>query len=88
MIYKLFLYGEKKLFAYTEIMQDAFLKENDTFYFEDKKYKILRITRTYLRIDFDTEGRTQRTKLQILTDKEFAEKGPVPELIITEIPEV
>jgi hypothetical protein len=39
MIYKLFLFGDNQLFAYTEIFNDMHLKEGDMFYFEEKRYK-------------------------------------------------
>lgn len=84
MIYKLFIFGEKELFAYTEIFNDFYLKEGDLFYFEEKRYKILRIIRTYKRVEWDDKGETKRS-VQIATRQQFAELE-APELIITEIP--
>ncbi len=60
MIYKLFLYGQKELFAYTEIFHDMNLKEGDMFYFEEKRYKVLRIIRTYKRVEWDDKGNPKR----------------------------
>lgn len=85
MIYKLFLYGQKELFAYVEIFADIFLKEGDMFYFEGKKYKILRITRTYLRVGF--EGDKFKRSINNLPEKQFIDENGA-ELIITEIPEI
>lgn len=82
MIYKLFLYGQKELFAYAEIFND--LKEGDMFYFEDKRYKILRIIRTYKRVDWDDKGNPKHP-IQNATPQQFAELE-APELIITEVP--
>jgi hypothetical protein len=84
MIYKLFLFGEKELFAYTEIFNDMNLKEGDMFYFEEKRYKILRIIRTYKRVEWDDKGYPKR-QVQNATQKQFAELE-APELIITEVP--
>lgn len=84
MIYKLFLFGEKELFAYTEIFNDMCLKEGDMFYFEEKRYKILRVIRTYKRVEWDDKGNTKRT-YQDVTSRQFAELE-APEMIITEVP--
>ncbi len=84
MIYKLFLYGQKELFAYTEIFNDMHLKEGDMFYFEDKRYKILRIIRTYKRVEWDDKGNSKHA-VSNPTPKQFAELE-APELIITEVP--
>lgn len=86
MIYKLFLFGEKELFAYTEIFQDVFLKEGDMFYFEEKRYKILRIIRTYKRIEWDDKGEAKRS-VENATRQQFADLEAA-ELIITEVPAV
>lgn len=87
MIYKLYIYGEKELFAYTEIFNDAFLKEGDLFTFEAKKYKILRITRYLKRLVFNDKGEKlfDHSGLNL---KEYLQKEGAPELIITEVPEV
>lgn len=86
MIYKLFLFGEKELFAYTEIFNDLHIKEGDMFYFEEKRYKILRIIRTYKRIEWNDKGETKRT-IENATRQQFAELE-APELIITEVPAI
>lgn len=86
MIYKLFLFGEKELFAYTEIFNDMHLKEGDMFYFEEKRYKILRIIRTYKRAEWNEKGELKRT-IDNATRQQFAELE-APELIITEIPKI
>lgn len=84
MIYKLFLFGQNEVFAYAEIFNDMHLKEGDMFYFEEKRYKILRIIRTYKRIDWDDKGYAKRP-VQNATGQQFAELE-APELIITEVP--
>jgi len=84
MIYKLFLFGEKELFAYTEIFYDMHLKEGDMFYFEEKRYKILRIIRTYKRVEWTADGNTKR-RSETFTNRQFAELE-AHELIITEVP--
>lgn len=84
MIYKLFLFGEKELFAYTEIFNDMCLKEGDMFYFEQKRYKILRIIRTYKRVEWDDKGAPKRAVYNA-NQQQFAEQE-APELIITEVP--
>lgn len=83
MIYKLFLFGDNQVFAYTEIFNDIFLKEGDLFYFQGKRYKILRVTRVYLPIEFDG-GQIKRHRIDT-PNKEFIDEFG-PELIITEIP--
>lgn len=67
MIYKLFLFGEKELFTYTEIFNDIHLKEGDMFYFEEKRYKILRIIRTYKRVEWDDKGVPKRACRTLLS---------------------
>lgn len=84
MIYKLFLFGDNQVFAYTEIFNDFHLKEGDMFYFEEKRYKILRIIRTYKRVGWDDKGSLKRP-IQIDNQQQFAELE-APELIITEVP--
>lgn len=84
MIYKLFLFGEKEVFAYTEIFNDMHLKEGDMFYFEEKRYKILRIIRTYKRVEWDDKG-VAKCVSQNIAQQQFAELA-VPEMIITEVP--
>lgn len=86
MIYKLFLFGQKELFAYTEIFNDMHVKEGDMFYFEEKRYKILRIIRTYKRVDWDDKGNVKHA-FPNATNQQFAELE-APEMIITEVPAV
>lgn len=86
MIYKLFLFGDNQVFAYTEIFNDMHLKEGDMFYFEEKRYKILRIIRTYKRVEWDDKGSLKR-KFQDATNQQFAELE-APEMIITEVPAI
>lgn len=86
MIYKLFLFGEKELFAYTEIFNDMHLKEGDMFYFEEKRYKILRIIRTYKRVEWDDKG-TPKRAFHNPNQQQFAELE-APGLIITEVPAI
>jgi len=85
MIYKLFLFGEKQLFAYTQIFNDLHLKEGDMFYFEEKRYKILRIIRTYKRVEWNDKGDPKHQVANGTSQQQFAELE-APELIITEVP--
>lgn len=86
MIYKLFLFGQNEVFAYTEIFNDMHLKEGDMFYFEEKRYKILRIIRTYKRLEWDDKGNLKRP-VENPTQQQFAELE-APEMIITEVPAI
>lgn len=81
MIYKLFLFGEKQLFALVQIPADFNLKEGDIFNYEGKKYKILVFIRTAFLIEFDAEGRQKSQPIPKPNEH-------IPELIITEIPQL
>jgi hypothetical protein len=79
MYYKLFIFGQKELFGTVEINYRP-MKEGDVFYFQDKKWKVLRIICTARAISFDDKGHT--------VFEDTATRQPLPELFITEIPEV
>lgn len=85
MMYKLFLFGEKELFALVDIPQDMNLKEGDLFNYQDKRYKILRFTRVAIPVQYDETGKRIRSIITG-TDKEREARYMLPELLITESP--
>lgn len=87
MIYKLFLFGDKQLFAVVQIPNDMNLKEGDIFYYKELKYKILRLIRTVFEVEYNEEGNRKYNNFA-KTDKERDTQFQLPELIITEIPEL
>lgn len=84
MIYKLYLYGQTAIFGYTEIFNDAFLKDGDVFFYNGKKYKILTIVKTYFEIKFNEKGESIRDFNNKPTKDFIDEFGN--SLVITEIP--
>lgn len=87
-MYKLFLFGDKQLFALVQIPADMNLKEGDIFWYKGLKYKILRHIRIAFELQYDEQGRMKNLHEPGKTDKERNEQIQFPELIITEIPEL
>ncbi len=87
MMYKLFLFGDKQLFALVQIPADMNLKEGDIFYYKGFKYKILRHIRVAFDVEYNEEGNRKHNVLA-KTDKERDLQFQLPELIITEIPDL
>lgn len=84
MYYKLFIFGQKEIFAIVEIPSDMSLKVDDIFIHNEKRYKIIQYLRIARDIVFDDAGR--RVYEPHKDTKEDLSNAPLPELYITEIP--
>lgn len=84
MYYKLFIFGEDKLFALTEIMGGEWIRPGDMFLFKNVRYKVLFHLRIAKEIEFKEDG---KRKYPIGSDDETSLKSSeLPELYITSVP--
>lgn len=84
MYYKLFIFGEDKLFSLAEIMGGEWLKAGDIFLFKNVRYKILWHLRVAKIIEFGEDGK--RIYPNYTDDEIGLKSSELPELYITEVP--
>lgn len=83
MYYKLFIFGEDKLFALAEIMGGEWLRPGDIFLFKNVRYKVL----FHLRIARELEWKDGKRFYPINGEDEISLKNAeLPELYITSVP--
>ncbi len=84
MYYKLFIFGESKVFAIVELIGGEFMKAGEMFLYKNVRYKILWNLKQARDIEFDEKG---NRKYPVFANDEIGIKSAeLPEMYVTECP--